>query len=302
MKNIDVRVSEHQHEINVALLKEIAEDPIIRKFITENHLDRAFVEKNIYSFKRWLDSIKKCRNCKGLNECSQDNEGLHFECTNGILLTMGLVSCDFKKNQNKLEAHIRNYKVSDLPKDWYAKSLSGISLKNETNNYRILLKSVLEYCDHPDQKGFFLYGDVGVGKSFLAALVCNELAKHNRKVGYIHVPTMCSRMKSYLGEDEFDEQMYWMKNVDFLVLDDIGAESATPWVRDELLLPILNYRMENDLSTWFTSNEDYDSLFDHYKNCGKVQEEMKAIRIMERIRALSKEIELTGKNRRNLEF
>lgn len=302
MKNIDIKVPDHQNEMDGQLLKEILEEPAIRQFILTHHLDQQFIEKNIYSFKKWLNSIQKCKICKGLNECTQDNKGLHFECTNGVLLTMGLVSCDFKKNQNKLEKHIKNYKVSDLPKEWYAKSFSDISLKDEAKTYRDLVKAVLEYCDHPDQRGFFLYGNVGVGKSLLAALVCNDLAKQNRKVGYIHVPTMCGRMKSYLGEDEFDEHLYWMKNVDFLVLDDIGAESATPWIRDELLLPILNYRMENGLSTWFTSNEDFDSLFDHYRNCGKAQEEIKAVRIMERIKALSKEIELVGKNRRNHEF
>ena len=298
MKNIEVKVPVHSSETDMELLKEIAEEPVMKQFILEHHFNRDFVEKNIYTFKRWLDSLKKCKGCKGLQECRQDNAGLHFECTNGALLTIGLVSCDYKKNQNKLEKHIKNYKVSDLPKDWYAKSFSDLSLKNEAKAYRDLVKSVLDYCDHPDQTGFFLYGNVGVGKSLLAALVCNDLAKQNKKVSYIHVPTMCSRMKSYLGEDEFDEHLFWMKNVDFLVLDDIGAESATPWIRDELLLPILNFRMENRLSTWFTSNEDFDSLFDHYKNCGKVQEEMKAIRIMERIRALSKEVQLDGKNRR----
>lgn len=302
MKNVDIKIPEHQCEKDMQLLKEIYEEPSIKKFIQEYHFDPSFVEKNIYTFKRWMNSIKKCHHCKGLHECSQDNIGLHFECTNGVLLTLGLTSCDYKRNQNELEKHIRFYKVSDLPKEWYSKSFADLEMKKETNSYRELVSLAVEYCDHSDQKGFFLYGHVGVGKSYLAALVCNDLAKHGRKVGFIHVPTMCSRMKSYLGEDEFDEQLYWMKNVDFLVMDDIGAESATPWIRDELLLPILNYRMENKLSTWFTSNEDYDSLFDHYKKCGSITEEIKAVRIMERIKALSKEIAVNGKNRRNLEF
>ena len=40
-----------------------------------------------------------------------------------------------------------------------------------------------------------------------------------------------------------------LKEVDYLVLDDIGAESMSGFVRDDILFNILDYRMENKLIT-----------------------------------------------------
>ena len=45
-----------------------------------------------------------------------------------------------------------------------------------------------------------------------------------------------------------------------LLLDDIGAENTSNWSRDEVLGPILQYRMENHLPTFFTSNLTMDEL------------------------------------------
>lgn len=45
-----------------------------------------------------------------------------------------------------------------------------------------------------------------------------------------------------------------------LVLDDIGAEQHSPWVRDDVLQVILQYRMQENLPTFFTSNLSFDDL------------------------------------------
>ena len=80
-----------------------------------------------------------------------------------------------------------------------------------------------------------------------------------------------------------------MKRADFAVFDDIGAESVTSWLRDEVLLPIFNERMDRQKLTWFTSNENFSSLENHYMyNQKSDKEELKAVRIMERIKSLSK--------------
>ena len=70
-------------------------------------------------------------------------------------------------------------------------------------------------------------------------------------------------------------------------------------MRDELIFPVLNQRMEEKKKTWFTSNEDFISLHDHYRFSAKLgEEEMKAVRIMERIQNLAQMLELKGENRR----
>ncbi len=78
-----------------------------------------------------------------------------------------------------------------------------------------------------------------------------------------------------------------------LLLDDIGAEHITQWSRDEVIEPIIQYRMDEKLPTFFTSNFDYDGLEKHFTING---ETVYAKRIIERIKFLSKEVQLRCKN------
>ena len=90
-----------------------------------------------------------------------------------------------------------------------------------------------------------------------------------------------------------------LKEVDYLVLDDIGAESMSGFVRDDILFNILDYRMENKLITIFTSNHTMKTLreaFIYDKNNNK--DTLKGERLLERVRVLTYEQHLGGVNLR----
>ena len=83
-----------------------------------------------------------------------------------------------------------------------------------------------------------------------------------------------------------------------LLLDDIGAENCSNWSRDEILGPILQYRMENNLPTFFTSNLTLDELETALSTTTSGVDKLKARRIIERIKQLTVTLELVSKNRR----
>ena len=96
-----------------------------------------------------------------------------------------------------------------------------------------------------------------------------------------------------------EERIRMIQHVDVLVLDDIGGESVTSWSRDDILLPLLDARMENKKRTIFTSNYSLEELKDKLAMAGsKKQEPMAAQRLLERICALSCEIFVKGCSRR----
>ena len=85
------------------------------------------------------------------------------------------------------------------------------------------------------------------------------------------------------------------------MLDDIGADSLSSWIRDDVLGVILQYRMQEELPTFFSSNLSFEQLENEYlaiNNRGEA-EPLKALRIMERIKFLADEYHIVGKNRRN---
>ena len=83
-----------------------------------------------------------------------------------------------------------------------------------------------------------------------------------------------------------------------MLLDDIGAEYLTTWSRDEVLGTILQYRMDNNLTTFFTSNLNMKELESHLASSKNGVDEVKAKRIISRIEQLTEDLEMISKNLR----
>jgi primosomal protein DnaI len=173
---------------------------------------------------------------------------------------------------------------------------------NEDPSYFLVADEVFNSILNQQEKGLYIHGQPGVGKSYLAAAMTNYFARLGRRVAFLSVPTLSQKIKNSFDDPEYkDHILSVLRNVPILVMDDKGAESVTSWFRDEILFPILNFRMEAKKTTWFTSNESLESLKNHYMyNQRAEKEEMKAVRIMERIETLAKPLFLGGKNRRRM--
>lgn len=149
-------------------------------------------------------------------------------------------------------------------------------------------------------RGLYLYGRFGVGKTYLLGAIANELAQRGVKVTLIHVPTFAVEMKDAIKDGTVLSRIEAMKKVPVLMLDDIGAESFSPWFRDEVLGVILQYRMQEQLPTCFSSNKSKAELTGFLAGNERGDDEsVKAGRIMERVNYLATEILLEGENRRN---
>ena len=103
----------------------------------------------------------------------------------------------------------------------------------------------------------------------------------------------------YNNPDLAQKAVTALKKADYLFLDDIGAESVSEFIRDDVLLGILEYRLEQDLTTFFTSNLSKEELLKHYQYDRKEKSNlMKARRLLERIDILTDDYVLTGENMR----
>ena len=158
---------------------------------------------------------------------------------------------------------------------------------------------IKEWSIHPT-KGLYFYGGFGVGKTYLAACISNGFARNGKTVAFINSSEFCNEMRMNWNQNDYlQDAIRTLKNVDLLVVDDIGSEIVTNWVRDELLFPIFDDRMGNHKLTIFTSNYNYDELLNHfmYNNKGE-KDEINALRLMERVKSMSTLVQIKGKNRR----
>ena len=157
---------------------------------------------------------------------------------------------------------------------------------------------IKKYQTTKEGKGLYLYGSFGSGKTYLLSAMFNELAKKGIKSAIVFWPEYLANLKGYFKTGEYIDQIDYLKKVPLLLIDDIGAENSTSWSRDEVLSPILQYRMQEGLTTFFTSNLDKKSLEEHLSISKDGIEGIKARRILERINQLTEEMSLMSKNLR----
>ena len=113
-------------------------------------------------------------------------------------------------------------------------------------------------------KGLYLYSKTkGSGKTRLAASLGNALiSTYKERVKFITTLDLLDEIKgTYNKESALSENdlINAIKEVDVLILDDIGVEGDTPWV-SEKLYSILNGRMISKKITMFTSNSRVEEL------------------------------------------
>ncbi|MBR5290880.1 MAG: ATP-binding protein [Erysipelotrichaceae bacterium] len=295
---IKVPVNEEMMKEKEVLVASLKKDDTVKSFLVSNELDERFVEQFPYRIQKGLTNMKKCAGCNGLHECRQPNKGQFNALSYDGMLILQPKLCAYASAHQSERAHLKKFWINQMPEHLKTVSIKQIDQSKESADYLRAFAEVTLNLTQPEQ-GLYLCGAVGTGKTYLACCIANYFARKGQSVVFVQTPGWISKMKGMFNDpDGFERELEMMKKANVVILDDIGAESVTPWVRDELLFPILNERMENGRLTYFTSNEELSSLQDHYAYSSMGEEKMKAVRLMERIKMLSKPVEIQGKNRR----
>lgn len=279
------------------LTKQILADTRVAGFIQEHGLSQDQIKRSLPKFNQFLV------------ECRKVKEGDVTYIAKGYepILTMneGYADVTYKetrqlKEQQEQQAISKRINLLSLPQSYRKITFADIALDDvaRVDTFEALVDFVANYPS-PDQKGLYIYGDMGVGKSFMLAAMAHELSE-TKKVAttIIHYPSFAIDVRNGIKDNSVKEQIDAVKEVDVLVLDDIGAEQFSSWIRDEVLQVILQYRMIKELPTFFTSNYSFADLEVKLSNGRQGDETWQAKRVMERIRFLAKEVHLKGVNRR----
>lgn len=219
---------------------------------------------------------------------------------NGNFIDIKYDRCQKKIMYDEQQKHARLINSIYVPKEILKASFADIEIDHGRIEAIEMANNFVEnYTPGKKLKGLFLHGPFGTGKSYLLGAIANDLAQKQVSSLIVYVPEFFREMKNAIGDHTVNEKLEAIKKANVLMLDDIGAETMSSWARDEILGTILQFRMLENLPTFFTSNFDIKGLEHHLTHSQRGEEEqLKAARIMERIKYLAEPVKVEGKNRR----
>lgn len=281
---------------------EIDKNDNISAFITEHSIPETTVQKGLAKLYEYDRQQKNCQNCQGFEKCPNVMQGYSPQ----LVLTHGVIDiqysrCPLKEKHDEEQRQKKLFESLYIPKEVVGARFSQLDIDaDRVEAIQLAEQYVSDFVPGETKHGLYFYGDFGVGKTFLLCAIANELALlKNVKSLIVYTPDFFRDLRSAIGQDTFHEKLNYVKQVPFLILDDIGSESISAWIRDEVLGSILQYRMMEGLPTLYSSNYDYAGLEDHLAYSEKAGTELlKAKRIMERIRHYTASKFIGGSNRR----
>lgn len=294
-------LSKEQQEAKKQRVKALLQNPYMKEWRKQYAIDDTFIYSHSGRFQDYCDMMSKCEGCAGLSFCRQPMQGQRLELTFDGFLQTQVSACSYTLKEEKKYVHEKQYRFFDAPKEYLLIDLSKLDVSKESTSYQnVIMKVLRTLMNEENTKGLYLFGTPGVGKSYLAAGMTNYYAKKGKKVAFVNVAKLIADLKMMFHDAmAMEQKLRIIQQVDVLVLDDIGGESVTAWSRDDILLPLLDARMQGKKLTIFTSNYQLSELKDKLaQGNGRVSEPVAAERILERIRTLSCEIFVKGSSRR----
>lgn len=286
---------------------ELVNDPLIRSFleknrdITDESIERGLVK--LYDFRKEREN---CMTCQGLANCKNMMKGYRPDIIYlRHAIDLQYRPCDWKIEEEKRIKQQRLMKSLYVPKEILEATFETLDHDEErAEASKKAFSFALETKPGEDGHGLYLYGKFGVGKTYIMGAVMNALKERDIDSYIVYAPDFFREMRQSINDGTFQEKLESVKQAAVLIIDDIGAETISSWIRDDVLGVILQHRMLEKLPTLFTSNYDYDELEEHlaYSEKGGVEkiDRLKAMRIMERIRHYTTLVKVEGKNRRKL--
>lgn len=199
----------------------------------------------------------------------QDNKKEIEEDPNAFQMVLeisdsGKLTSHYEETPKQKEArHLaENYYIRDFQDEWLNSSLQSF----RTSREKELRKQIGASLKDNFKNWFYVYGDLGTGKSYALAAFCNDLARKGKKVCFMNATKRFDELKGLAikNKEDFLKMMKTLYNLDYLVIDDFGNEYKSDYVRDQIIMPILAERTKNHKATLFASDFSIDEIEELY--------------------------------------
>ena len=193
-------------------------------FIESNKISKEEVYKHLNPFIRALKSLEKCKNCPGLMKC--DTHGFKEDLfKSNTRIYNELVKCDKAKELS----HFKDkFVLSCIEDKAFCSSFNDLLLTFKEARTKCVFEFAKIIKGNDLSKGIYLYGDHGIGKSFIMQVFAKTLtSKLNKFACYIDARTEFHDLllvPTWKKEDYFEE-VELLSTIDVLFIDNLGEET-----------------------------------------------------------------------------
>ena len=237
----------------------------------------------------------------GLYHCDVCGEARQYIIPNGFLggrkvhcACRCLVSeRERRERQSQLDENARRRRKC-FGAGW--EQMSKWTFENDDKRNPNVTKACKSYADefdryYKDGAGLLMYGDVGTGKSFMAACIANAVLDKGKQVLMSNFSELINRMQgNYEDRQAFIDSL---NNYSLIVIDDLGIERNTEYMQEQVF-NIVDTRIRANKPIIVTTNLSMNDIFNTEDNGRK--------RIYHRILERTFPIEVKGKSRRMEKF
>ncbi len=252
------------------LYNSIINDVNFYKLVLLSNFKNEDIMSNLSLFEEWRNNFNKVEKINSYQDCVKYNT---FERL--ILVKENkFIEREYEVLPYVLDNIVYNSRfiVKDFGDEFNTISIKEVDSKTEKNKVKQQLKS--------KKTMLYFLGANRTGKTYLSIAIVNNFIKNSEgKVAYLNTTKRFQELidllfsKNIGDKNEFNNLLDEYSNCSLLVLDGLGNERKSEYVRDSILMPILKNRNSKRLVTIINSNynlEELAILYSFNKSDGKI--------------------------------
>lgn len=169
-------------------------------------------------------------------------------------------------NQSNLKEILKKENFDHFSFDYYSDTMknevTGLTEKETARRAYDIARGFVRNFDNTFEN-LFLYGDTGVGKTFLSHCVAHELLESAHCVMYFSAFDLFDLLADSKFSREKSQGEEFVFDSDLLIIDDLGTELTNSFVSSQLFLCI-NERIMRKKSTIISTNLKLENFSDTY--------------------------------------
>ena len=173
----------HASRVNLDdLTNRIMADQAVASFISDHQLSQAEIKRSLPKFNQYLLERQKFQ--------TGDSSYLAKGYEPILIMNEGYADVSYKETKALKQAQAQKaiedrIHVVSLPKSYKNISFQEVDITGSRSQVFQYLVNFVDQYPSPNQKGLYLYGDMGIGKSFMLAAMAHELSDDRTIVGWV---------------------------------------------------------------------------------------------------------------------